>query len=68
MIKKIKNGFKNYKSNVKGMGSFIIIFYNSGNIETEGYYGISHLIEHCMCNQLKDYELDFELDIMLQHL
>lgn len=60
MIKKIKNGFKNYKSNVKGMGSFIIIFYNSGNIETEGYYGISHLIEHCMCNQLKDYELDFE--------
>ena len=60
MKKLIKNGCKNYKSNVKGMGSFVMIFYNSVNIETEGYYGISHLIEHCMCNQLKNYELDFE--------
>lgn len=54
------NGIKNFKSNIKGMGSFIIQYNNSVNVEHAGVYGISHLIEHCMCNQLKQYELEFE--------
>lgn len=53
-------GCKNFKSNVKGMGTFLMIFNNSSNIEEKGYYGISHLIEHCMCEPLKQYELEFE--------
>lgn len=59
-MKKIKHGCKNFKSNIKGMGSFVLSYNNSTNIETEGYYGISHLIEHCMCEPIKKYELDFE--------
>lgn len=58
---KIYNGIKNYKSNVKGMGSFYIIFENAVNVETNQYLGISHLIEHCMCEQIKKYESDFKI-------
>lgn len=54
------NEIKNFRPNVKGMGSFILLYKNSTNIETPGYFGISHLIEHCMCEQLKSYELEFE--------
>ena len=55
------NGIKNYSSKVKGMGSFYIIFENAVNIEWYSNYGISHLIEHCMCEQIKKYESDFKI-------
>lgn len=55
-----KNGCKNFKPSIKEMGGFVIVFNNSANIETDGYFGISHLIEHCMCENIKKYELDFE--------
>ena len=54
------NGIKNYKSNVKGLGSFYLIFNNSVNVEYNGFFGISHLIEHCMCEKIKEYEEDFK--------
>ena len=54
------NGIKNYKSNVKGMGSFYLIFDNAVNVEYQGFFGISHLIEHCMCEKIKDFEEDFK--------
>lgn len=55
-----KIGCKNFKPSIKEMGGFVIVFNNSANIETDGYFGISHLIEHCMCENIKKYELDFE--------
>ena len=55
------NGIKNYKSHVKGMGSFYIIFENAVNVEYDQYLGASHLIEHCMCEQIKKYESDFKI-------
>lgn len=52
----------NIKSNVKGMGSFIIVFNGTTKYEYPGVYGISHLIEHCMCNQIKQIEEDLLAD------
>lgn len=49
----------NKKSTIKNIGSFSIQFLNSCSIEDEGYRGISHLVEHCMCEKLKELENDF---------
>lgn len=55
------NGIKNYKSNVKGVGSFSIIFENAVNIENDQYLGASHLVEHCMCEEVKKHESEFKV-------
>lgn len=51
---------KNYYHNIKGVSHYRIIFNGSANIEPKGYKGISHLIEHCMCEKIKDYESLFK--------
>lgn len=40
----------------KGLGEFTIVFNGASGIETPGYRGISHLIEHCMCEDVKKIE------------
>lgn len=45
-----------YKSNIKHMGAFVIKYNYSSLIETENFYGVSHLIEHCMCDSIQDFE------------
>ena len=45
-----------FKSNVRNMGSFAIKYNFSSMNEGNGFYGISHLIEHCMCEYIKEFE------------
>jgi predicted Zn-dependent peptidase len=49
----------NKKPTIKNMGAFSIQFLNSISVEKIGYRGISHLVEHCMCEKLKELENDF---------
>lgn len=51
-----------FKSNVKNMGAFLIKFNWGSMNEGPGNYGISHLIEHCLCNKLKDLETDLKIN------
>ena len=41
---------------VNGLGTFAIVYNGGSSIETEGNYGISHLVEHCMCDKIHDFE------------
>jgi predicted Zn-dependent peptidase len=47
---------KNYKPTIKNFGSFSIQFINSLSNENSGFYGISHLVEHCMFEKVKEFE------------
>lgn len=49
----------NRKPTIKNIGSFSIQFLNSTSVEEKGFRGISHLVEHCMCEKLKEYENEF---------
>lgn len=45
------------RSNIKNIGSVSMNFYGGASIETPETRGISHIVEHCMCNPLiKDME------------
>jgi predicted Zn-dependent peptidase len=50
---------KNIKSNTPKLGSFCIVYKGTIKYEKPGIYGISHLVEHCMCEQVKKMEDDF---------
>ena len=45
-----------FKSNVRNMGSFAVKYNFSAMSESPGFYGASHLIEHCMCEPIKAFE------------
>ena len=45
---------ENITHNIKGLSSYKIIYNGSSSIEPTHYKGISHLIEHCMCEQIKN--------------
>lgn len=47
---------KNKKHNLTGVSYFSIVFNGSASIEPDGYKGITHVIEHCMCENIKQYE------------
>ena len=49
----------NKKSTIKNIGTFSIQFLNSCSIEDIGFRGVSHLVEHCMCEKIKDMENEF---------
>ena len=49
----------NKKSTIKNIGAFSIQFLNSCSIENIGFRGVSHLVEHCMCEKIKDMENEF---------
>jgi predicted Zn-dependent peptidase len=49
----------NKKPTIKNIGSFSIQFLNSCSVEELGFRGISHLVEHCMCEKIKDMENEF---------
>jgi len=52
-------------TNVKNMGSYFIEFKNTIAQEQDGEKGLSHLVEHCMCEQVKSIEKKFhELGII----
>lgn len=46
----------NYKTKCNGLGEFKIVFNGGAGIEKEGFRGISHLVEHCMCEKLKSID------------
>ena len=46
----------NHKPTIKNFGSFSIQFENSLSNEKPGFYGISHLVEHCMFEKVKEFE------------
>ena len=53
--------FKNIKS--KTDLSYLYLVYNtSSSLEKEGYRGISHLVEHVMCEKLKEHEDEMSSD------
>lgn len=47
---------KNKKHNLKNVSYFSIVFNGSASIEPDGYKGLTHVIEHCMCENIKKYE------------
>jgi len=51
---------ENKLHNIKGVSHYRIIYNGSANIEPKGYKGISHLIEHCMCEKIKEFEQEFK--------
>lgn len=56
----MKNKLKNIKHNIKTISDFYIYFNGSAEVEAEGYRGITHLIEHCMCEKVKTFEKQLE--------
>lgn len=48
------------KSNIKGMGSYIIKFFDCVNKQNNQQKGLSHLLEHCMCQPIKQYDNIFK--------
>lgn len=55
----MKNGVLNIKSQNE-LSSLNIVFRGSTNNESYGIYGISHLMEHILCDGYKHLEKDFE--------
>lgn len=46
----------NETTNCNGLCEFIMVFNGSVGLEKEGLFGSSHLLEHCMCEQIKTIE------------
>jgi predicted Zn-dependent peptidase len=51
----------NLKSQTE-MSGFYIVFQGSTNLERPGIYGISHLLEHCVCHSFEKYREELERD------
>ena len=51
---------KNKCHKLSNVSYFEITFNGSSGIEPEGYAGITHLIEHCMCEGIKPYEKKYK--------
>jgi len=41
---------------------FALRYFGSTNVEKQGQYGISHLVEHLVCEPMSEYENDFIID------
>lgn len=51
---------KNTEHCLKGLSYYEITFNGSAMIEPDGYKGITHIIEHCMCEKIKTLEPIFK--------
>lgn len=51
---------KNIKHSIKTISYYNIYFNGAAEIETPGYRGITHIIEHCMCQKVKAFEAELD--------
>lgn len=51
---------KNFTTDCNGLCSFVIVYNGSAGLEKPGYRGISHLIEHCSCENVKPIEKELQ--------
>ena len=47
---------KNQTTNCNGLSEFSVVYNGSAGVEEDGQHGVSHLIEHCMCEEVKAME------------
>ena len=51
---------KNVKHNIKKIAYYNLYFNGAAAIEQPGYRGVTHIVQHCMCEKIKQFEKELQ--------